>query len=244
MSDAALKRLHKEYRALLKSPPPHVLAHPSPENTLVWFFVLQGPPDTPYAGGVYLGRLVFPAQYPFKAPAIYMVTPNGRFTVNKRLCFSMSDYHPESWNPMWSVSSILSGLLSFMLERDFTVGSVSTSVETKQALARASLEFNLRSRTFRELFPDLVPAPAPAPAPSPAPVPAPSARGGNDDDGEWALLADVDDDDDDDANNNNRNDQGGRPKAGDPTLSLFWVVLALGVAVGSVYVQYERVAHM
>ena len=50
------------------------------------------------AGGVYHGKLLFPAAYPFKPPSILMLTPNGRFAVNQRLCLSMSDYHPESWN--------------------------------------------------------------------------------------------------------------------------------------------------
>jgi ubiquitin-protein ligase len=27
----------------------------------------------------------------------------------------MSDFHPETWNPTWSVESILRGLLSFMV---------------------------------------------------------------------------------------------------------------------------------
>lgn len=29
-----------------------------------------------------------------------MLTPNGRFAPNTNLCLSMTDYHPESWNPM------------------------------------------------------------------------------------------------------------------------------------------------
>ena len=29
-----------------------------------------------------------------------MITPNGRFAVNTRLCVSMSDFHPETWNPV------------------------------------------------------------------------------------------------------------------------------------------------
>ena len=32
-----------------------------------------------------------------------------------RLCLSISDYHPDTWNPAWSVSTILTGLLSFMV---------------------------------------------------------------------------------------------------------------------------------
>ena len=38
----------------------------------------------------------------------------GRFAVNTRLCLSMSDFHPESWNPMWSVSCILIGELNYV----------------------------------------------------------------------------------------------------------------------------------
>jgi hypothetical protein len=46
-----------------------------------------------------------------------------------RLCLSMSDYHPETWNPMWSVSSILSGLVSFMYDTTPTTGRVGNKRE-------------------------------------------------------------------------------------------------------------------
>lgn len=32
-----------------------------------------------------------------------------------RLCLSISDFHPDTWNPAWSVGTILTGLLSFMV---------------------------------------------------------------------------------------------------------------------------------
>ncbi len=67
-------------------------------------------------------------EYPFKPPAIMMLTPNGRFKTNTRICMSMSDYHPETWNPLWSVASILTGLLSFMLEDTITAGYLETTV--------------------------------------------------------------------------------------------------------------------
>lgn len=57
-----------------------------------------------------------------------MVTPNGRFETGVRLCLSMSDYHPELWVPAWSVATILTGLLSFMLEDTLTTGSITTTV--------------------------------------------------------------------------------------------------------------------
>jgi ubiquitin-conjugating enzyme E2 J2 len=105
---------------------------------------------------VYHGKVKFPEEYPFKPPGISMITPNGRFATNKRICMSMSDFHPETWNPMWSVSSILNGLLSFMTDNANTTGSVSTSVEEKQRLAKASLAYNCKSAIFRKMFPEYV----------------------------------------------------------------------------------------
>lgn len=42
-----------------------------------------------------------------------------RFKTNTRLCLSISDFHPDTWNPAWSVSTILTGLLSFMVSLHF-----------------------------------------------------------------------------------------------------------------------------
>ena len=91
-----------------------------------------GPESSPYEGGLYHGKLVFPAEFPFKPPSIYMITPSGRFRPNTRLCLSISDYHPDTWNPAWSVATILTGLLSFMLERAPTMGSVETTENEKR----------------------------------------------------------------------------------------------------------------
>jgi len=117
---------------------------------------VRGPDDTPYTGGYYHGKLVFPREFPFKPPSIYMITPSGRFKCNQRLCLSISDFHPDTWNPAWSVTTILTGLLSFMVEDTPTLGSVETSVHTKQNLAMCSRTYNLKNTVFCELFPDIV----------------------------------------------------------------------------------------
>jgi len=153
---ACVKRLQKEYRALCKEPVPHVTARPSPNDILDWHYVLEGSEGTPFAGGYYHGKIKFPPEYPFKPPGITMTTPNGRFMTQKKICLSMSDFHPESWNPMWSVSSILTGLLSFMVDNSPTTGSVTTTVSEKQRLAKSSLAFNCKNPTFRKMFPEYV----------------------------------------------------------------------------------------
>ncbi|CAM9216731.1 unnamed protein product [Lampetra fluviatilis] len=152
----ATQRLKQDYLRIQRDPVPYVSAEPLPSNILEWHYVVRGPEKTPYEGGLYHGRLLFPREFPFKPPSIYMVTPNGRFKCNTRLCLSISDFHPDSWNPAWSVSTILTGLLSFMVERGATLGSIDTSDYTKRQLAAQSGLFNLRDKVFTELFPDIV----------------------------------------------------------------------------------------
>ena len=49
----------------------------------------------------------------------------------------MSDFHPETWSPLWTVGTIVTGVqLSFMQEDTVTAGSVSTSAQTKQRPGR------------------------------------------------------------------------------------------------------------
>ncbi|TYZ69210.1 hypothetical protein PybrP1_011921 [[Pythium] brassicae (nom. inval.)] len=113
-SAMATNRLRKEYLNIKRTPVENIEAAPQERNILEWHYVITGTADSPYAGGFYHGKLRFPPEYPMKPPAVLMLTPNGRFEVNRRICLSMSDFHPETWNPVWAVASILTGLYSFM----------------------------------------------------------------------------------------------------------------------------------
>lgn len=62
-----------------------------------------------------------------------MVSETGRFKVNERICLSISDYHPETWNPVWPVRSIIIGLISFFVTDMTTVGSIRDISKEKQA---------------------------------------------------------------------------------------------------------------
>mmetsp|Transcript_25714 Transcript_25714/g.36281 ORF Transcript_25714/g.36281 Transcript_25714/m.36281 type:complete len:240 (+) Transcript_25714:503-1222(+) len=157
-SDMCTRRLTRELRSLQKDPlkSPKITALPNESNILEWHYVIEGNKGTPYEGGFYHGKLIFPKEYPLKPPSVMMLTPSGRFQPNRRLCLSMSDFHPESWNPMWSVGTILTGLYSFMVETGPTLGSIETSELQKKKLALKSLDFNVRDSMFCKLFPDYV----------------------------------------------------------------------------------------
>ncbi len=124
----------------------------------MWFdhrhYILRGPPDTPYAGGEYHGQLLFPPEFPFKPPGIKMQTPSGRFAPNTKICTSMSDYHPHTWQPGWNTSTILIGLLSFMCSDEMTTGSVTASSADRKKLAEQSHAFNLTQKKFCQIFPE------------------------------------------------------------------------------------------
>jgi ubiquitin-conjugating enzyme E2 J2 len=159
-SPLATKRLTRELKSLQKNPltSPKITAQPNEANILEWYYVLEGDsdPSSHYHGGIYFGKLVFPKEYPYKPPGVIILTPNGRFKPNRRLCLSMSDFHPESWNPMWSISTILTGLYSFMVEKTATTGSIETNDATKRKLASESLDWNVKEKMFCNLFPEYV----------------------------------------------------------------------------------------
>lgn len=157
-NDICIRRLTKELRSLQKDPitSPKITVAPNEANILEMHYVIEGSSGTPYENGIYHGKLIFPKDYPLKPPSVIMITPSGRFQPNRRLCLSMSDFHPETWNPMWSVSTILTGLYSFMIENGPTLGSIETTKWQKRQYARQSLYYNVQDSTFCKLFPQYV----------------------------------------------------------------------------------------
>jgi len=82
-----------------------------------------------------LGHIILPAEYPLKPPNIQFVTPNGRFQVNENICLSFTKFHPENWSPMWNIENMITGLISFMFDKEHTTGGVITSDQMKIKLA-------------------------------------------------------------------------------------------------------------
>ena len=116
-----LRRLLKETAELSSSSPhptPAFYAAPVSDSDLhEWHFILLGPPaPSPYAGGLYHGRITLPPTYPLKPPNFRFLTPSGRFEVNREICLSISGFHEETWMPAWGVRTALTALRTFMAE--------------------------------------------------------------------------------------------------------------------------------
>ena len=54
---------------------------------------------------------------------------------------SFTDYHPESWQPAWTISNILHGIVSYMPideEEMLAIGAIKASSEERKKIARFS----------------------------------------------------------------------------------------------------------
>jgi len=78
-----------------------------------WHCTLRGPEGTEFEGGLYHFRILLPAEYPFRPPSVMMLTPNGRFELNTKICISFTSYHEELWQPAWGVRTAILGLQGF-----------------------------------------------------------------------------------------------------------------------------------
>ena len=153
-SNPAVKRIMREYAEFQQSYPTtrqsvsadsaavDVVAAPLDDNLFEWHFTLRGPPGSPYAGGLYHGRVLLPSNYPFRPPDIVLLTPSGRFETGKKICLSISSFHPNNWQPSWSIRTALTALSAFFTTPAAgAIGSLDYPDREKQQLAAKSREF-------------------------------------------------------------------------------------------------------
>lgn len=148
MTSSSTKRLLKESTDLHKHPSPYFTAHPTSESNLQdWHFTLAGPPSpSPYASGLYHGRITFPAAYPLRPPSFRFLTPSGRFEVNREICLSISGHHEETWQPAWGIRTALLAIRSeiFSSEAKGQVGGMEGSEALRREYARLSRGWRCR----------------------------------------------------------------------------------------------------
>jgi len=136
------KRIVKELKDA-NSDPELLVVTPNPDNMLRWHFTFEGSPNSPYANGIYHGEYLLPKDYPYKPPDFIMLTKNGRFVENQKICMSISSFHAESWSPIWNARTALLGLKSFMTDNETGhVGSAYTSDDMKKAHAIKSNQYH------------------------------------------------------------------------------------------------------
>ncbi|CCD68334.1 UBC core domain-containing protein [Caenorhabditis elegans] len=129
----------------LRQPTEMYHAQPMEDNLFEWHFTIRGTLGTDFEGGIYHGRIIFPADYPMKPPNLILLTPNGRFELNKKVCLSISGYHPETWLPSWSIRTALLALIGFLPSTPGgALGSLDYPPKERQRLAKLSCEWKCK----------------------------------------------------------------------------------------------------
>lgn len=135
----AVKRLMREAKELCEATEQYH-AQPLEDNLFEWHFTVQGPADSDFESGRYHGRITLPPEYPMKPPSIMLLTPNGRFETGKKICLSMSAHHPETWQPSWSIRTVLLAIIGFMPTKGGgAIGALDYTPDERKNLAKKSM---------------------------------------------------------------------------------------------------------
>ncbi|KAJ7940853.1 non-canonical ubiquitin conjugating enzyme 1 [Mycena leptocephala] len=140
-NNSAVKRIMQEARELANDPSPEYSAAPLEDDIFEWHCTLRGPAGTEFEGGLYHFRILLPAEYPFRPPSLMMLTPNGRFETDTKICISFTSYHEELWQPAWGVRTAIIGLQGFFPLKGKAavgIGSIEHPVTERKRLAALS----------------------------------------------------------------------------------------------------------
>ncbi len=137
------KRLIGEIKIIKKDPLQFIDICPDDKDILTWYFLVRPPPDCDYAGGYYIGKLLYSPEYPDKPPDYEMLTPSGRYNINDKICLSNSGFHKNEWSCSWTMHATLNGFLSIMLDdTEHGIAHIRASKSERVKMARDSIAYN------------------------------------------------------------------------------------------------------
>mmetsp|Transcript_144538 Transcript_144538/g.402749 ORF Transcript_144538/g.402749 Transcript_144538/m.402749 type:complete len:785 (-) Transcript_144538:53-2407(-) len=123
-STASLRRLRSELAGLRAEPLPGVQVCPDEEAATLVHALVSGPPDTPYAGGLFHFALDAPDNYPHSPPRARLLTTGGgtvrfnpQFYASGKVCLSILHTWPgPGWQPTFTLRVVLLQLQALMNE--------------------------------------------------------------------------------------------------------------------------------
>lgn len=88
---------------------------PVADDMFHWQATIMGPPDSPYAGGVFVVTIHFPPDYPFKPPKVAFRTKvfHPNINSNGSICL---DILKEQWSPALTISKVLLSICSLLTD--------------------------------------------------------------------------------------------------------------------------------
>lgn len=128
---ASAKRVLKELEQVASKAGEGVHVFPAPGALNFWRVLIEGPPDSPFEGGVFALSVEIPESYPFQPPKITFETPIYHCSVSDSGKICLAILH-DQWSPGNSVSKCLDEIRGMMKDAD-------TDMSLRQWIAELTL---------------------------------------------------------------------------------------------------------
>jgi ubiquitin-protein ligase len=157
LNNKLIKRIDHEIKMIREDPLNFSTSYPDENNIKIWYSIFIGLHDTVYSGGHYIFKILLPDNYPFSPPDIVFLTPNGRFEINKKICLTITGYHPDMWQATITIKTMLIQIFTmFNIEGDNgNIGHLippnkgTSQIERKQ-FAEKSISYNIAN--YKEIY--------------------------------------------------------------------------------------------
>ena len=138
-----IKRFKKELELFDKEKLHYCTTFQSMEDPFIWYFLIVGQKNTPYYRGEYIGKIKYPQNYPLSAPNYFMLTPSGRFEIDKSICLTNSGFHASDWTPTWTVVNTLIGFYSIWInDKEGGIAHIHLTKDVCERYAYESCDYN------------------------------------------------------------------------------------------------------
>ncbi|TPX41296.1 hypothetical protein SeLEV6574_g06164 [Synchytrium endobioticum] len=125
-ANPTVRRIQKELAEMSLDPPSNCSAGPKGDNIYEWVSIIEGPPGSPYQGGLFFLDVYFPSDYPFKPPKISFRTRIYHCNINSSGAICL-DILKDQWSPALGIAKVLLSICSLLTDAnpyDPLVGSI------------------------------------------------------------------------------------------------------------------------
>lgn len=123
LNNSSKLRIVSDYLDFDKNKPDGIFFYMNKKNIFINYALIIGPKNTPYFGGYYFFKIVFPENYPETSPKINLLTIDGKVRFNPNLyecgkvCLSiLGTWNGPGWTNVMTLRTVLISIQSLMGE--------------------------------------------------------------------------------------------------------------------------------